>query len=143
MMRIASPSDSDLIFDMALKFVNQTEYVGLYSEKGLRSLINRLLSSAMSDAVVFVEDEVGMIGGITSPFLFNPDLFVATEIAWWIEPEHRKSGKGKELLGAFEYWAAANGCAAVTMVALGDSVAKVYEKAGYKLRENVYMKELN
>ena len=78
---------------------------------------------------------------MVSPSLYSKDR-VALEILWWVEPDARKTGLGKELLEAFEYWAKNIAqCSIIAVSSLDDeSLDKFYNKKGYKLTEKTYMK---
>jgi GNAT superfamily N-acetyltransferase len=79
---------------------------------------------------------------MATPFPFGP-YSLATETAWWVEPDKRGSGLGLQLLQAFEYWAKEKaGAAMISMSSLDDKVGEMYTKQGYKLYERAYMKVL-
>lgn len=94
------------------------------------------------DTVSLLEEGKGMLLGKASPFSFGYHK-IAMEVGWWVDPEYRKSGVGKSLIDAFEYWANKMGCSLVVMGSLDDSLGSYYEKNGYKSAERLYMKELN
>lgn len=127
---------------MALEFIRKTAYALFLDEGRVMRVVKDFLSKSPTEGVVLLDTEGrGMIAGIKSPCLFNEGL-VATELAWWVDEEHRESGIGKELLDSFEYWAKRIGCDFVTMVSLDDNLGKFYEDEGYKLYERAYMKKL-
>lgn len=139
MVRIASLEDFNEILDMSIKFIETTEYKDLYDLEALEKVIETSLSS--SSAVVFVEDGKGILVGQTVPFLFGNKL-VAHELGWWVEPEYRKTGVGKDLINSFENWAVFKNCGIIVMTSIDDTVGEYYKKTGYKLVERMYMKEL-
>jgi GNAT superfamily N-acetyltransferase len=83
---------------------------------------------------------IGGLGGIIGPDIHNGTM-LAIETHWFVEPEHR--GKGLSLLRHFEEWAEGKGYLPV-MIHLSDSypeaLKKVYERRGYRLLENHYIK---
>lgn len=87
---------------------------------------------------------VGMAGGIYSPFVFNDRHKVGAEVMWWVEPEHRGSGVGGELLDLLEQCAAEAGCIRWSMMAIEDGsidrVAAMYQRAGYRPAERTFVK---
>jgi len=88
-------------------------------------------------------DLVGMlVGGIASP-LFSKDR-VATELAWFVEPEHRDGRAAYKLLASYEKWAKDSGCSFVTMVDIDtlESLEPLYTRKGYTLTEKTYVKEI-
>lgn len=138
MIRKATIEDYSAVFAMAKKFAEESPYKDLCTITRLRSVVLDCLLSP--DRVVFM-NEHGMIAGMYTVFIYGSDLN-AVELAWWVDPEHRTSGLGKELIQAFEDWAKDNGCKMVTMISLDDDLGKYYEKRGYKLNERAYLKVL-
>ena len=70
---------------------------------------------------------------------FHPFLgltSIATELAWWVEPEHR--GHGKKLLEAFLMWSEEFDY--VVLSGLDDSLGKLYESYGFTKNEVSYLK---
>lgn len=140
MIRVAKEADLGIVFNMAKKFIATSAYADKCDDKTLMDLIVGTIK--YPDGIVLLHGKKGMIAGRLAPYAFAP-LLIAAELGWWVEPEHRKSKVGKELLEAFEYWAKQKNCKMVTMVSLDDEVGKIYERKGYHLAERVYMKELN
>ena len=88
----------------------------------------------------------GMAGVIVYPNYFNRSRLVAQEMFWWVDPEARGLGAGRELLTTIEAWAKDRGADALTMIALddvdGERVAQMYKAAGYKPLERNFLKVL-
>ena len=141
MLRIATPKDLDLIVDMAKKFASSTSFSKHTDETYIKSLVTEFITGDTDNKVCLIYDNIGMLGGVKTPFMFGP-VQVATEIAWWVDPEHRKNGVGEALIEAFEYWAKKVGCDLITMVCLEKDLGKYYESRGYKLYEYGYVKEI-
>ena len=139
MIRIATREDEELIYNHAMKFVETTPYKDHISERNIRNMIELFTQS--DDKIILLYGDVGMIVGMAAPFIFGGG-YIATELAWWVDPEERKNGVGSELLSAFEYWANKIGCKMVSMSSLDDQVGKFYEKNGYVLQERAYVKVL-
>ena len=141
-MKVATTEDSQEIVDMAMKFMATTGYTEYSNEETITQLVNNILTGKQNEMIILLEPGVGFLAGMSSPFVFGPHL-IASEIAWWIEPDKRQNGVGAELVDAFEYWAknVAN-CTVITLTSLDDSVGKFYEKKGYALHERAYMKQL-
>ena len=141
-MKIATIEDTTEIVEMAMKFMATTGYTEYSNEETITQLVNNILTGQQNEMIILLKSGVGFLAGMRSPFVFGPH-FIASEIAWWIEPDKRKEGTGAELVEAFEYWAKnVAGCTMITLTALDDSVGKFYEKKGYKLYERAYMKQL-
>lgn len=140
-MRVATSDDFDVILEMAMKFIESTNYKELADQQTIANFVWNLLDLPATEGIVILT-EGGMLAGVIKPFVFGT-VKLATEVAWWVDPDKRSTGIGKALLDTFEYWAEANHCTGVIMVSLDDQLAKYYEKQGYKVQERTYMKELN
>lgn len=97
-------------------------------------------------ACVFVADDDGrVVGGIVAmeaPLWFDQDTIVASELAWWVDPQHRKCGL--RLLDAFEAWAADRGLATtVSDIVASADASKVYERRGYSCVERSFARGVN
>jgi len=139
MLKIATRDDLTTIRRMAYEFMESTEMKHYAYEEDLNAVIDSLLDR--DGSIVLLHGEDGMIAGTISKFPFGPYI-VATEMAWWVNPDKRKSNIGRDLLEAFEFWAKKVGADMVHMVSLDDSVGKFYEKKGYKLLERAYIKAI-
>lgn len=125
-----------------MKFITTTGYAAYSDEETIRSLAHHLVTGPQEQMLILINPGIGMLAGMSSPFVFGPHL-IASEIAWWIEPDKRGQKAGEELVDAFEYWAKNKaGCTLITLTSLDDKVGKFYEKKGYKLHERAYMKDL-
>ena len=140
-LRVATIEDLPIILNLAMKFAKSSPYSEYVNEDKIKKIAEGFLSSEHQDKIILLYDDIGMIVGLVSPFMFGNNR-VATELAWWIEPNERGKKAGKELLDAFEFWAKKVGCSIVTMMSLDDKIGKYYEKRGYKLSEMSYMKEI-
>jgi GNAT superfamily N-acetyltransferase len=127
---------------MVQKFVDSTEYKDFAEDETLDNLVVAYLDGKNTHHICVLEPGKGFIAGIGTIFPFGPHV-LATETAWWIEPDSRGLGLGVQLLQAFEYWAKEKaGCSMVSMSSLDDKVGEMYLKQGYKLYERAYMKVL-
>lgn len=141
-MRIATVEDVGEIVSMSMKFMDTTGYKEFSSEEEITALVIRLIVGNPLEYIIILEPGKGFLAGASSQFPFGP-YRLATEIAWWVNPEDRKTGLGLELLHAFEYWAKEKaGCKLISMVGLDQGLDKLYTKQGYKLYEHAYMKTL-
>lgn len=141
-MKIATIEDLPEVLEMSMKFLSKSGYEKYSDEGQIRNLIETVVTGAQNQMIILLQPGVGFIAGQVSPFVFGPNL-IASEIAWWVNEDKRKSGAGVELMDAFEYWAKnVAGCTMITLTSLDPKVGKIYEKKGYKLHERAYMKEL-
>lgn len=141
-MKIATIEDLPEILDMSLNFMSKTGYTKYSDEQTIRNLIESIVTGRQNEMIILLIPGVGFLAGQASPFAFGPH-FIASEIAWWVNEDKRKSGAGIELMDAFEYWAKnVAGCTVISLTSLDPKVGKIYEKKGYRLYERAYMKEL-
>lgn len=142
MIKIATTEDVAEILDMSKQFMSTTGYTKYSDEQTIANLIETIVTGRQDEMIILIIPGVGFLAGQSSPFAFGPHL-LASEIAWWINEERRKSGAGEELIEAFEYWAKnVARCSIISLTGLDDQIGKFYEKKGYKLYERAYMKEL-
>lgn len=141
-MRLATHDDMPSLLRMAGEF---SKVAGLDMDSGS---VEHTLSLLMESGGLFVTGEPvhGMAGGLIYQNYFNRSRMAASELFWWVDPEHRKGGAGRDLLDGLEGWAKANGADTLTMVALdvsdGGSIGRFYEANGYKPLERHYAKVL-
>ena len=138
-MRIAELEDIDTVLQMAMKFVAATGYKDYANEETIKDLIKHYIESPR-DEYIIVLDDFGFIAGRCTGFPFGPGK-IASETAWWIDPDSRGQNRGQKLMQAFEYWAKNVAQAdMISMTSLDKDVEKIYRKSGYKLYERAYMK---
>lgn len=86
---------------------------------------------------------IGMLVALAHPGITSPAL-QATELAWWVEPDHRGSREAMTLLSEYEAWARAQGCVSITLSNIhhqkGDAVQRIYEHMGYRMLESSFAK---
>lgn len=84
----------------------------------------------------------GVLMAAINPHPFGPFL-IATEVIWWIDPEHRGAA-GRAMLDAYEAWATEQGASFVGMAALAAAprAGVIYERRGYQAAETHYLKPL-
>tara|TARA_R110000796_G_scaffold79960_1_gene177187 strand:+ start:3803 stop:4261 length:459 start_codon:yes stop_codon:yes gene_type:complete len=87
-------------------------------------------------------DVVGFIVCQVMEPLFSSDK-VSTDIAWFVNKDHRNTSAGFRLMKAYEEWAVDHGIKFIGMAYLErvSDLSKYYEKKGYVKAETHYMKE--
>lgn len=128
------------------KFISYSPYTSLVDTNVLYRLVYNILTpidtTVVDPKVILMDTEgKGFIAGFIYPFIYGSCL-QASELGWWVEPEHRNTNLGTDLLSCFEQWAKDNNAQLVCMSSLNDKLDNYYIKNGYKLFEKTYMKEL-
>lgn len=141
-MKIAELDDLDKVFEMGMKFVAATGYKDYADETTIKELIKLYLEQPR-DTHIIILDDFGFIAGQCTSFIFGTGK-IASETAWWIDPDSRGENRGIKLMNAFEYWAKNVAQAdMITMTSLDKNIEAIYRKNGYKLYERAYMKVLS
>ncbi len=120
--------------------------LGWNSSKVYDSLFDAVGRDDFGIFVLCADTEVvGMFLCFVTPCFFS-DVKQAVEIAWYVDPEYRGSKMAAKMLKIYEQWAKERDAVCVNLVNLdvlrGVKVAKLYERMGYKMVENTFMKEL-
>lgn len=88
----------------------------------------------------------GIILGVVYPLFYNPNVLVAQELGWWVEPEYRGSPTAIRLLKDFEKEAKNRGATKIIMFYLDsqtpDKLDRLLSKMNYKHLEYNMVKEL-
>lgn len=138
-IRQATIQDGEVLIRLLCNFAAQSPYTNLVDYYRIGQLAGSFIMD--DDKLALLCEDKGMLLAMTMPFLWGTKK-TATEMAWWVEPPFRKLGIGNSLISAFQDWAKQKGCAAITLTGLDDSVSKMYDKLGYKLCEQTYIKEI-
>ncbi len=148
-LKLAGPQDLQAFLRMSQLFHEDSPFhpVTTLSVAKLTLLFQTAIDSKHTQvAILLLKDEdraVGMLVGMVGSPVFSDDL-IASELAWFIEPEYRGSRKALQLVYAYEEWARRMGCKNVSMsllTALTDA-SKTYERLGYTKTEISYLKAL-
>ncbi len=148
-LKLADLEDYEDFLRMTLSFYEESPFYPevTYSRQAITRMFELALKDPRQCLVLFLLEgtkRVGMLVGIASTTPFSDDL-VASELAWYIEPEYRGHRKAVELVEAYEEWAHRVGCSHVTMALLTTltDASKFYERRGYKKTEISFIKSLN
>lgn len=144
MIRAAIPSDDAALITFGLKFYLTLPYADVpYCEESATRWLAMLRERGVLLIAEIDGEPVGMAAGLFAPFIFNDQFRVGQELFWWIEPDYRSYGIGRELLAELELAAHNAGCIRWSMIAIEgtqDHVGKLYERAGYAPAERAYTK---
>ncbi len=143
--RPAVIADGPRVVQMGLTFHASSPYAAVFvvDPGAVSRLVEMLLTHA--DATILVAERdgelVGMIGLMAYAHLMS-GARIASELAWWVDPQARGSSVAVRLLQHAEAWAVAHGATALHMIAPDDRVAKLYERRGFQRVEIAYQKSL-
>lgn len=144
-IREAKPEEAIIVSKFMKQFEAETAFVKVDPDHAGK-LYEKMIRNGTGHMFILETDEGEMVGGlgcVVGPDLHYPRV-IAVETYWFVSPDYR--GAGLMLLAFFEKWAKENNCDAVAMVHLLDSMPtklkKLYERRGYVLIENHYLKEV-
>ena len=142
--------DSDYfdLLDMVENFIKKElpEELRTYDSKVVNSTIDSLKQNGKILMLVDNKDNsIGTLGCLFTQLLFSKKR-IATEIAFWINKEHRNQQASNLLITKYEEWAKENNCDLITLMSVDneskDKVDYLYKKHNYKPSEISYIKEL-
>ena len=152
MIRCTSKDDITTLVKMGEDFWDLTRYAaqGLpYCPQHTEEIFQTMRCHGIS---LVAEEEGQIIGYIMmaiTPVMFSKGATMATEIVFYVDPDHRKKGLGSKLVGldlieAAEKVAKYHGCSFFNMVNLSEVMpeksAKLYKHLGMELVESTYLK---
>ena len=131
---------------MSEEFWQHTQFKEPFDRDHTRCMVKM----AYDHGLLGVADEDGVCGfiaAIKSPLLASTSAFMATELAWWVNPDKRHSKIGLNLIQLLERLCIQQEVTYLSMVfmetSMPERVKTLYESLGYKLQETVYTKVLN
>lgn len=145
MVRLAEYSDFERVLCMCEKFWEETIFDEKFDPEHAVHMLELSLSYGLL-AVVNADGVPGFIAGIKSPLLCSREAFIGTEIGFYLEPDYRNYGLGREMIQYIEIQAAQRGIKYWNMITIesGEPLAAqtLYESMGYKLIETSWIKRL-
>ncbi len=144
MIRPAKLKDIPELLRMGECFFNCSGYKDLttFDKKDTEKVLRNLIKEGW----VFTDGKHCVIGFLVFPIFMNNKTLVAQELFWWVDECARKTGVGVEALKRAEAEAKKSGATTMMMLSIedldGEKVNKLYEKLGYKRREQTYMRRL-
>lgn len=113
----------------------------------LLSTIENFISSETS--VIFVveseEEIIGFLACLVAPGLFFKGL-AATEIAWYVSEDYRKTGAGSLLIDKYIEWSESKEAKFINMTLIPETspdVEKFYNSKGFYKKESAYIRSVN
>lgn len=146
-LHLATQYDIPDVLNLINKFQEESSYNTLPFSRDIafENLI-KIIESPDGLVLLLKKDgkTIGMLIAMAVTMMFS-DTKISSELAWYIEPEHRSSKDGFILLEAYEYWSKKVGCKLCQMVCLEslapEKLSKLYERKGYKRFEMAFVKE--
>jgi hypothetical protein len=142
-VRRATAHDRGELLQMALRFIAESSYRGqiIPDQAQLLGFIDVMLAQGFLLVADDGDAAVGMLAGVVMTHPISGER-VATELAWWMNPERRGSRASLQLLEYFERWAYRDHQVdAVQMVApAGSQIGDLYRRRGYAELETTFQR---
>jgi len=147
-IRPAEVRDMPIVSVLAREFFEASGY-GSIAEFDPETIMDRFLT-ALDEGLCFVAETgnevIGFVIGASCPSIFNRNIRMGVELAWWVKPEHRNSPASIKLLKAIENQAKKSGIKTWSMVCLEgmepEKVESMYLRLGYHRAERKFMRHL-
>lgn len=146
MIRAGESKDIPVIIRMAEDFWQHTIYDEDYEPEMVDGMTQMCIDQGLMAVVEIDEQVVGFACGVKGPLLANSQVLCGTEVAWWVDPEHRGGRNGVTLLKFLENMAKSQGVKYWTMIfmesSMPETVKGMYSKMGYVKNEESHTKVL-
>lgn len=145
-IRPARDEDYERLVTMGQRFIAESLYGRLFPHLSQTTVTIQVMVELCETAgIIYVAEVNGRVVGMMGLTLVDDHPLtggkVVEELAWYVEPEHRKGRVGPLLLGAAEAWTTTNGANVLKMVApWGSDVGRFLERKGYTAVETAYMR---
>lgn len=145
-VREALEGDFSSILEMAALFWATLKYDEDFDSEHVALMVNMCFEHNLLAVLDDGEQLQGFVAGLYHPLLGSPLALSGSEVAWWVNPEHRKSKSGLELLVFIEGLAKKQDIKYWSMVAVEHSkpeiAERIYKSMGYTKNETMYIKRL-
>lgn len=148
MIRQASKFDMEAIVRM-LKAYRDKAPAQFLRDSSNQEHIEKLITNILAGAGFILlaikdEDPVGMVIAAQHPNIWNPEVTQVSEIAFWIDEEHRGGKSAHRLLHAYiqqcEEWKQENRIQFFSLSKMVNSPDLSYEKFGFEKLEETWIK---
>lgn len=144
-IRPAALGDIPRIVELGRRFLQEGPYKDELADKPEEAtqFAANMLNNSKGTILVAEKDGalIGVIAFITMPHWFSGEI-TATEMIWYVEPEHRAGGIAMRLMWASESLAKALGATRMAFTAPTPQVGEIYKRFGYKMVEIAYQRSL-
>ena len=144
MIRLAIKSDIENLIRMSELFFNVSGYneITSFNKEDSRELLSNLIDLG----TLLTDGKHAMIGFVIFPLFMNKSTVISQELFWWVDKGSRGSKIGIELLKGAEKISKESGATVMNMLSLedlnGEKVNNLYQRLGYKRKEQSYMRVL-
>ena len=142
MIRQATKYDKIDIIEMIQQFGREcpVEHYKDLKANHIELLLNNIFAGM---GVVFIEEKKGLLIGLITPTVWNPEILMLHELAWYVKPEFRNTPTGYRLLKEFiKYGKQLKDENRIKMIVMGKFVASgniKYEKFGFTRLEESWI----
>ena len=147
MVRAGLQSDINAIVEMSDEFWAQTIYEEPAIADDVALMAKHCIDSKLMSVLQIGGQVVGFACAVAGPLLANHSVKTATEIAWWVNPDHRSGRNGISLLKHIERLAKEAGVKYFNMAymesSMPEQIRSIYEKIGYRQTEIIYTKVIS
>lgn len=148
MIRQANKFDMEAIVRM-LKAYRDKAPAQFLRDSSNQEHIEKLITNILAGAGFILlaikdEDSVGMVVAAQHPNIWNPEVMQVSEIAFWVDEEHRGGKSAHRLLHAYiqqcEEWKQENRIQFFSLSKMVNSPDLSYEKFGFEKLEETWIK---
>jgi hypothetical protein len=94
MIRAGTREDVPQIVDMGRVFWKETIYKEDFEPETVSELFNTCIDHGLMSVLEIDEKLEGFACGLKTPLIANSKVFLGTEVAWWVNPDHRQGKNG-------------------------------------------------
>jgi len=147
-LRLARHSDLSECVDIGERFWKHSPYADAFEYNGgaVLGLLTALIQGQLMLVAEHEEQIVAVAAILVASSPFDPELRIATELFWYVDPEVRGLGVGQLLMDGLEDIARTKGAKICSMGNMSTSDPKaaerLFKKSGYKLTEKTFTKVL-
>lgn len=136
MIRIATKHDKTDIYEMMHSFRKEAYSPEYNDAKDIEHLLNPIFAG---QGVIFIEEGKGLLMAIIVPTIWNKDVLVMHELAWYVKPEHRNTTIGYRLFISYLNYAKKlkeeGRIKFFTISKMDTSPDLKYEKFGFRIKD--------
>lgn len=109
MIRTATHHDQETVLELMRHYAAVSPIPALREQQNpehVRRLFTMLVAGLGQVWISEIDGSpAGLLMAIKNPNTWNPDILVAQELAFWVEPEYRGGTSASRLLKSYETWA--------------------------------------